>query len=80
MRRVCQFSLAAALLLAAAALCACGDEHGGGAQKTKGQVESGVGSFLGDSHLKREGKKDEVVGGFKKTATDLKQSVHDALH
>ncbi len=56
----------------------CGDDHGGG-QKTKGKIESAAGSFLGDAHLKREGKKDEVVGGVKKTVGDVKDAVHDAL-
>jgi uncharacterized protein YjbJ (UPF0337 family) len=63
----------------AASLAAC-DSGGGGGQKTKGQVESAVGSLTGDSKLKNEGKKDEVVGGVKKTVGDVKDAVHDATH
>lgn len=69
------------VILAAAAvgLAACGERTGGGGgQKTAGHVESAVGSMTGDEHLKHEGKKDEVVGGVKSTAHDLKDAVHDA--
>jgi uncharacterized protein YjbJ (UPF0337 family) len=47
-------------------------------QKTKGQIESAAGPVTGDSELKHEGKKDEVVGGVKNTVGDLKDAVHDA--
>jgi uncharacterized protein YjbJ (UPF0337 family) len=63
----------------AASLSACNSGDGGG-QKTKGQVESAVGSVTGDAKMKREGKKDEVVGGVKKTLGDVKSAVHDATH
>ena len=59
------------LLLAVLALTACDKDTGHG-QKTAGKIESGVGSVTGDKHLKREGKKDEVVGGVKSAAGDLK--------
>jgi uncharacterized protein YjbJ (UPF0337 family) len=80
MEKVSRMGVLAMLAWAIPVLSGCGDNEHGGAQKTKGQVESGVGSFLGDSHLKREGKKDEVVGGVKKTVTDFKDAVHDAVH
>ncbi|CAN5206342.1 hypothetical protein BH10PSE3_BH10PSE3_01890 [soil metagenome] len=58
-------------------LAAC-DKDSGHAQKTTGKIESGVGSITGDKELKREGKKDEVVGGVKSAASDLKGAVKDA--
>jgi uncharacterized protein YjbJ (UPF0337 family) len=69
--------LVAMTLLIAAPLGAC-DRGDGAGQKAKGQLESGVGSVTGDQHLKNQGKKDEVVGGVKKTFGDLKGAVHDA--
>jgi uncharacterized protein YjbJ (UPF0337 family) len=63
----------------AASLAAC-DSRDGGGQKTKGQLESAAGSLTGDAKLKRDGKKDEVVGGVKKTVGDMKAAVHDATH
>jgi uncharacterized protein YjbJ (UPF0337 family) len=63
----------------AASLAACNSGDGGG-QKTKGQLESAAGSLTGDAKLKREGQKDEVVGGVKKTVGDVKDAVHDATH
>jgi uncharacterized protein YjbJ (UPF0337 family) len=64
---------------AAASLAACGSGDGDG-QKTKGQFESAAGSLTGDSKLKNDGKKDEVVGGVKNTVGDVKDAVHDATH
>jgi uncharacterized protein YjbJ (UPF0337 family) len=63
----------------AGSLAACDSGEGGG-QKTKGQFESAAGSLTGDAKLKNQGKKDEVVGGVKKTVGDLKDAVHDATH
>jgi len=63
----------------AVSLAACNSGDGGG-QKTKGQVESAVGSLTGDAKLKRQGQKDELVGGVKKTVGDVKDAVHDATH
>ncbi len=63
----------------AGGLSACNSGDGGG-QKTKGQIESAAGSLTGDAKLKRDGKKDEVVGGVKKTLGDVKSAVHDATH
>ncbi len=60
-------------------LGACNSGEGGG-QKTKGQLESAAGSLTGDSKLKNQGKKDEVVGGVKQTVGDVKAAVHDATH
>jgi uncharacterized protein YjbJ (UPF0337 family) len=67
----------AMLIVATVAACDRGD---GAGQKAKGQVEAGVGSVTGDQHLKDQGKKDEVVGGVKKTIGDLKGAAHDASH
>jgi uncharacterized protein YjbJ (UPF0337 family) len=67
----------AILAVALFALSAC-DQDSGHAQKTAGKIESGVGSVTGDKSLKREGKKDEVVGGVKSAAGDLKGAVKDA--
>ncbi len=61
----------------AVSVSACGRGEGAD-QKAKGQLESAAGSLTGDSHLKHEGKKDEVVGGVKNTVGDLKDAVHDA--
>ncbi|MGZ3275609.1 MAG: CsbD family protein [Caulobacteraceae bacterium] len=58
-------------------LCAC-DGGSGSGQKTAGHVESAVGSLTGDAKLKREGKKDEVVGGVKSAVGDLKDAAKDA--
>ncbi len=66
-------------LVIAAALGAC-DKTSGQGQKTAGHIESGVGSLTGDRHLQREGKKDEVVGGVKSAAGDIKDAVKDAAH
>jgi uncharacterized protein YjbJ (UPF0337 family) len=63
----------------AASLSGC-DSGDGGGQKTKGQIESAAGSLTGDAKLKNDGKKDEVVGGVKKTVGDLKGAVQDAAH
>jgi len=67
---------AAALSLA---LAAC-DDSSGHSQKAVGHIESGVGAITGDAKLKREGKKDEVVGGVKSAVGDLKGAVKDATH
>jgi len=72
--------LAVAMVGALAASLAACDSGGGGGQKTKGQIESAAGSLTGDAKLKREGKKDEVVGGVKQTVGDVKAAVHDATH
>jgi uncharacterized protein YjbJ (UPF0337 family) len=64
-------------LMLAMGLSACGDGEGDG-QKTKGQFEAAAGSITGDQHLKREGKKDEVVGGVKNAFGDVKHAFHDA--
>jgi uncharacterized protein YjbJ (UPF0337 family) len=61
----------------AASLAACDSGEGGG-DKTKGQIESAAGSVTGDTKLKNDGKKDQVVGGVKDTVGDLKATVHDA--
>ncbi len=63
----------------AGSLAAC-DSGGGSGQKAKGQLESAAGSITGDAKLKREGQKDQVVGGVKKTVGDMKAAVHDATH
>ena len=72
-------SLTVAIALALAPLAAC-DGGSGQGQKTAGHIESAVGSVTGDAHLKREGKKDEVVGGVKSAVGDLKGAVKDAAH
>ncbi len=59
-------------------LAACGDTSGGSAQKTGGDIKEGVGSVIGDKDLKREGQKDQVVGGVKETVQDAKDTVKDA--
>lgn len=63
--------------IAALGLAACGQDAGH-AQKTKGEIKSAAGEITGDKALKREGKKDEVVGGVKSAASDLKGAVKDA--
>ena len=74
-------ALVASLWLTVGLLAGCGDKTDGGAgQKTAGHIESAAGEVTGSDHLKREGKKDEVVGGVKSTAHDLKDAVHDATH
>ncbi len=70
-------SYAAIFALALLSLSAC-NKDAGHEQKTAGKIESGVGSITGDKKLKREGKKDEVVGGVKSAASDLKGAVKDA--
>jgi len=68
---------AAILAVALLTLSAC-DKDSGHAQKTAGKIESGVGAVTGDKSLKREGKKDEVVGGVKSAGSDLKDAIKDA--
>jgi uncharacterized protein YjbJ (UPF0337 family) len=66
-----------ALMCAGVAAC---DRSGsdGAAQKTTGHIESAIGSVTGDQSLKRQGKKDEVVGGVKSAVGDAKDAIHDA--
>jgi len=66
------------ILAAMATVFSACDSGSGHAQKTTGQVESAVGSLTGDAKLKREGKKDEVVGGVKSAAGDIKDAAKDA--
>lgn len=70
-------SLAGVALSIAAGLGGCGRGDGAG-QQAKGQFESVAGSLTGDQHLRRQGRKDEVVGGVRKSVGDLKAAVHDA--
>jgi uncharacterized protein YjbJ (UPF0337 family) len=70
---------ALAFCLATPALTAC-DKDSGHGQKAAGHVESAVGSITGDEKLRHEGKKDEIVGGVKSAATDLKNAAKDAAH
>jgi len=67
----------AIVLIATALLAGCGQGEGDG-QKTQGHIEAAAGAVTGDAKLKREGKKDEVVGGVKNTIGDIKDAVHDA--
>lgn len=66
--------------VASLSLAACGDTSGGSAQKTGGDIKEGVGSVIGDEGLKREGQKDQVVGGVKETVQDAKDTVKDAAN
>ena len=68
-----------ALTVAASMLVAC-DRSSGQGQEATGHIESGLGSLTGDSHLKREGKTDEVVGGVKSAVGDVAGAVKDASH
>lgn len=68
----------AAILAGVAVLATACDDGSGHAQKTTGHVESAVGSLTGDAKLKREGKKDEVIGGVKSAAGDIKDAAKDA--
>lgn len=70
-------ALAATLAGGLLVLGAC-DRDSGRAQRTTGKIESAAGSVTGDAALKREGKKDEVVGGVKTAASDLKGAVKAA--
>lgn len=70
-------TLALALSVAAfAGLAACGDGSG---QKAKGDVKETVGSVIGDEQMKRDGQKDQVVGGVKEAAGDVGDAVKDAV-
>lgn len=72
----------ALLAVAFASLClaGCGDPKSGSAQKTSGEVKEVAGSVIGDKALKREGQKDQVVGGVKEAAGDVKDAVKDATN
>jgi uncharacterized protein YjbJ (UPF0337 family) len=71
--------LAALTTLTAAPLAACDKDHQSGAmQKATGHVESAIGELTGNDKLKREGKKDAVVGGVKSALGDVKDTVKDA--
>lgn len=76
--RLNTFAIACAGLIATVGLGACGKSHDGAAQETKGHLESAAGSLTGNDKLKREGKKDEVVGGVKSAVGELKDAAHDA--
>lgn len=74
-----RFALFAPLIAVAAfSLAACGDTSGGSAQKTGGDIKEVAGGLIGDEGLKREGQKDQVVGGVKETVQDAKDAVKDA--
>jgi uncharacterized protein YjbJ (UPF0337 family) len=77
--KVQSLTAAAFSCLAALSLSACdkGGDNGSG-QKTTGHIESAVGSLTGSEKMKRQGKKDEVVGGFKGAVSNFKDAVHDA--
>ncbi len=64
-------ALTAALVLTLAGVAACGDRSDGATQQTKGEIKEGVGGLVGDKDLKREGQKDQVVGGVKETVEDV---------
>lgn len=74
-----RLALLVALALPAVTLAAC-DRHNqsGAIQKATGHVESAVGDITGNDKLKRDGKKDEVVGGLKTVVGDVKDTVKDA--
>ncbi len=78
--RLGKCGVAAGVVMAMAGMLVACDRGDGGGQKTKGQLESAAGSFTGNDKLKREGKKDEVVGGVKDTVGDVKKTVHDAVN
>jgi uncharacterized protein YjbJ (UPF0337 family) len=67
----------AALVLTLAGVAACGDKSDGATQQTKGEIKEGVGGLVGDKELKREGQKDQVVGGVKETVEDVGKVVND---
>ncbi len=74
-----QLALLVALTLSSVTLVACDrDNQSGASQKATGRVESAVGEITGDPKLKSDGKKDEVVGGFKTVVGDVKDTVKDA--
>lgn len=75
-----RFALAATLLASTLALAACGDTSGGSSQQTKGEIKEAAGEIVGDESLKQEGQADQVVGGIKETADDVKDAVKDAAH
>jgi uncharacterized protein YjbJ (UPF0337 family) len=75
MRRQPSLFLALTLMIAVTGLTAC-DKDAGRKQEAVGKVESGVGTVLGDSDLKKEGKKDKVAGDVKQG--DLKGAVKAA--
>jgi uncharacterized protein YjbJ (UPF0337 family) len=74
-----RLALLVALTLPLATLAACDrDNQSGAVQKATGHVESAVGDITGNNKLKRDGKKDEVVGGLKSVVGDVKDTVKDA--
>lgn len=74
--RLNTLAIVSASLFVLVGVSACG--KGGHAQETKGHLESAAGSLTGNDKLKREGKKDEVIGGVKGAVGDLKDAAHDA--
>ena len=73
-------TLTAVLILSATTLAGCSKGHDSGAvQKATGRFESAVGDLTGSEKLKRDGKKDEVIGGVKSVVGDVKDTVHDAV-
>lgn len=70
--------LAIAALGLGLGLTAC-DSGSGAGQRTKGDVKEAVGAITGDEDLRREGQKDQVVGGAKETLHDAKDAIEDAV-
>ncbi|MBN9319626.1 MAG: CsbD family protein [Caulobacterales bacterium] len=65
----------AALALGLMSVAACEKHEDGATQQTKGEIKEGVGGLIGDQNLKREGQKDQVVGGVKETVEDVGDAV-----
>jgi uncharacterized protein YjbJ (UPF0337 family) len=52
---------------------------GGKLDQAKGRIKEAAGVLRGDDRLKREGKRDQVVGKVKETADKAVDTVKDAL-
>jgi uncharacterized protein YjbJ (UPF0337 family) len=52
---------------------------GGKLDQAKGRIKEAAGVLRGDDRLKREGKRDQVVGKVKETAENAVDKMKDAL-
>ena len=75
-----RFARSAAVGFVIAALASCDRSHESGAdQKAIGHAETAIGDLTGDSKLRGQGKHDEVVGGVKSAAGELKDAAQGAV-
>jgi uncharacterized protein YjbJ (UPF0337 family) len=51
----------------------------GKVDKAKGRAKEAIGRAVGNKHLEREGKRDQIVGAVKDTAHKVKKAVENKI-